>query len=193
MNQDKFIRITGLKYGFVLGVVLLAISIISFYVTLSFATKPVLFIMTPVAFTFILPIIAVILICFRFRKRIGGYWVIKQATSGIFIMFLVTYGIQTIGHDFIFAKLIEPNMSEKTVAATNTAANKMKKSPKVDKRKIDDNLAQITKNLELQKNITVFQVVSGFAINIILIFVFALIFGALFKRDPPIFVPADEV
>ena len=57
----------------------------------------------------------------------------------------------------------------------------------LDQKQIDKNIADIKQNMNEQKSISIGNVISGIAINIIFIFVLALIFGALFKKDEPVF------
>ncbi|WP_428329556.1 DUF4199 domain-containing protein [Mucilaginibacter sp.] len=192
MTLDQKIRKNGIIGGLLLGAGLLTLSIFSFYLITSITESVTVFIISPTLFSFILPIIMVVVFCYVSRKKIGGYWSFRQATTGIFIMFIIAYVFQVIGRDLIFAKLIEPKMVEKTEAAFIRESDIMKTTPGANKKQIDDNINGIKQNLAQQKNITVGQVISGTGINIVLIFVVALIFGTLFKKDPPVYYSAEE-
>jgi hypothetical protein len=183
---EQKIRETFIKNGLLLGVILLALSIFSFYFITVISNSPVLFVAAPIVFTLVIPIIVVVVICFQGRKKIGGYWTFRQATTGIFIMFLIGYFIQIAGRDLIFAKLIEPHMVEKTEAAFMNASAAIKKQPGVNQKQIDQNVVDIRKSFEDQKNVTIGKNIQDILISIIFIFVLALIFAALFKRDPPL-------
>jgi len=186
-NIEQEIKINGIKNGVLLGLILLSLSIFSFYFITSIAKLFSLILLGPIVFTFVIPVIAVALLCFNFRKKIGNFWTFKQATTGIFIMFLIAYFIQTIGRDFVFAKLIEPDMAKKTQVAFINASSSLKSRSGADKKQIDQNIADIKKGFNEQRNITVASFIQGLAISIIFIFVFALVFAALFKKEPPLY------
>ena len=188
MNDlEQRIRIHFIKSGLLLGVILFTLSVISFYFITEINKSPVLFVASPLIFSLAIPIITVVVFCLYGRKKIGGYWTFKQATTGIFIMFFIAYLIQTVGRDLIFAKIIEPQMIEKTEAAFINASSAIKEQPGVDKKQMDKNIADIRKNFDDQKNITIGKVIQGIAVSIIFIFVLALIFGALFKKEMPLY------
>jgi len=186
-NLEQIIKTTFIKNGLWLGLLLLALSIFSFYFITEISTSPILFVAAPLVFSFVIPIALVIVYCFYGRRMIGGYWTFKQATTGIFIMFLVAYAIQTIGRDFVFARIIEPHMVEKTEQAFLKAAAIIRKQPGTNQKQMDANEADVKKNFEEQKHVTVGKTVQGIAISIIFIFVLAVIFGALFKKEPPVY------
>jgi len=183
-NLEKRIKINGVKNGVLLGLILLTLSIFSFYFITSIAKTFTLILLGPIFFTFVIPVIIVALLCFNFRKSIGNFWTFRQATTGIFIMFILAYAIQTIGRDVIFAKLVEPDMVKKTQAAFINASTSLKSRTGADQKQIDQNIAEIKKGFNEQSNVTTAKFIQGLAISIIFIFVFALIFAALFKRDP---------
>jgi hypothetical protein len=186
MNDlEKEIRKNAIKGGLILGAILLALSIFSFYFITAITKSPILFVASPIVFSFVIPLILVVIFCFYGRKKIGGYWSFRQATSGIFIMFFIAYIIQTVGRDLIFAKLIEPDMIPKTEAAFINAATLIKKQKGVDQKQMDKNIADMKQKYEEQKNIGIGQNIMAIAISIIFVFVLSLIFAALFKRDIP--------
>ena len=109
-NLDKQIKKQSIYFGLVLGVISLALSILTFYLIISSTSSLIFIIAGPILLSFIIPIVLVVLLCLDFRKKIGGFWVFKQAVTGIFIMFFIAFAIQTIGKDLIFAKFIEPKV-----------------------------------------------------------------------------------
>jgi hypothetical protein len=184
---EQKIKKIFIKNGLLLGAVRLGLSIVSFYFITAINTSPILFVAAPLFFSVVIPIVVVVMICLNGRKKIGGYWSFKQAVTGIFIMFFIAYIIQTVGRDLIFAKLIEPNMVEKTETAFINASSAIKKKAGVNQKQMDQNIADIKKNFDEQKNVTIGKSAQAIAISILFIFVFALIFGALFKRDAPLY------
>ena len=188
MNSlEQRIRQNAVKFGLLLGAILLTLTIISFYTITRLTAAALWFIIAPILFSFIIPIVSVVLICFTVRKRIGGYWNMRQATTGIFIMFIIAYAIQTGGRDLIFAKLIEPQMVQKTEDAFLKANTFIKTQGGAKPQQIADSEIEIKKEFEDQKHVSVAGVIQGIFISIILVFVLALIFGALFKREPPLY------
>jgi hypothetical protein len=185
---EQKIKITFIKNGLWLGLILVGLAIASFYVIVTIAKSPILFVMLPLVFSFVLPVVAVLFFCFSGRKKIGGYWNFRQATTGIFIMFLIAYAIQTIGRDFIFAKLIEPNMVEKTQTAFMGTMTILKKQPGADIKRLNEKEAEVVQNFKEEKDKTIASVITTIFFSIIFIFVFALIFAALFKRERPVYV-----
>jgi hypothetical protein len=186
-NLDQKIRKQSFQYGLILGAILLVLGIFSFYFIIGMTSSFWLVIFGPFIFSIILPIIVVVFFCLDIRKKVGGYWSFKQATTGIFIMFFMAYVVQSIGRDVIFAKFIEPNMVQKTQEAVMNATTAMLEKTGADQAQIDDKKASIQKQFDQQTNVTVGKVIQGIAITIILIFVLALIFGAIVKKDPPLF------
>jgi len=188
--QQK-IKVSSFKSGLTLGAILLVLGIFSFYFIIRMAASFLLIIIGPIVFSIIIPIVLVIFICFDLRKKIGGYWNFRQATTGIFIMFFVAYIVQYIGKDVVFAKFVEPNMVQKTQDAMMDATTAMMEKAGTDQTQIDEKKAQIQKQFDGQKEITIGKIIQGIIISIILMFVLALIFGALFKKDPPLFADSD--
>jgi hypothetical protein len=182
---ENTIRRVSAITGIFLGLVLLSISIISYYVLIYATGNAWLIVFSPVIFSVIIPIGVVLLFCFNLRKRIGGYWVFKQAVTGIFIMFAVSYVIQAVGKDVVFAKFIEPDMVSKTEAAMMNATTVMLKKSGASQAAITQKKAEIQKQLDDQKNTTTGAIIQGYVITLILLFVLALIFAALLRRNPP--------
>ena len=151
---EQRIRMVFIKNGLWLGLTLILLSVASFYFITEISKSPFLFVAAPLVFSFVLPIIAVLLFCFFGRKKIGGYWSLRQATTGIFIMFAIAYIMQTIGRDYLFAKVIEPNMIEKTEKAFLNAAAIIRAQPGANQKQLDENTAEVKKNFEDQKNDT---------------------------------------
>ncbi len=188
MNEiEKTIKINGIKTGAFLGVCLLVLSIASFYFITAMAKSPVAFVAIPIIFSFLLPIALVLLFSFSQRKKIGGYWSFKQATTGIFIMFFIAYVIQISGRDLVFGKFIEPDMVTKIEASTITATTMVMQSGKSSQQQIDAKVAELKTDFDNQRNVTIAGIIQGIAVSIIFAFVLALIFGALMKRDPPVY------
>jgi hypothetical protein len=189
---EQKIRKASLNSGLILGLIFLVLGICTFYLITSLTSMWAILVV-PICFSIIIPIVLVVLFCMDIRKKIGGFWTFKQAATGIFIMFFAAYIVQSVGRDLIFAKFIEPNMVEKTQQATINATTAMLEKSGAEQSQIDTKIATIQKQFDDQKNITVGKQIQSIGISIIFIFVCALIFGAIFKKDPPLYAePIDE-
>ncbi|MGK6353260.1 DUF4199 domain-containing protein [Parapedobacter sp. DT-150] len=125
------------------------------------------------------------------RKKIGGYWSFRTALGHIFLMFFVQIVVYTI-FTTIFAKWIEPNYANMMREATLNATTQMAEAFTSDQEQIDKMIADAEKRIESQVNPGFMDLLQGLAIAAIIYFIGALIFAAIFKRNPPIFAPAEE-
>ncbi|MDB5131682.1 MAG: hypothetical protein JWR02_1431 [Mucilaginibacter sp.] len=189
MNLEQSIKIKFFQYGIILGVILLALAIFTYYLITRISISPIIFVAAPIFLSIFLPIIITVFLCYKGRTLIGGYWTFKQATTGIFIMFLVAYIIQFIGKDLVFYKFIEPNGIHNTQVAAINAKSTIEKQRGDNQKKIAYDISEMKKDFDLQQNNTIGNSIQGLIISILFIFVFALIFGALFKRDPSLIHP----
>jgi hypothetical protein len=187
MSQlENTIRKAAAIRGIFLGLVLLAFSIASYYVLIYTTQTALQVIITQVViFSFVIPLIVALIFSFNLRKGVGGYWTFRQAVTGIFIMFVVNYAIQIIGKDLVFAKYIEPDMVQKSeIVMMNTTTESLKKSGK-SQSEITQKKAEIQKQLDKEKNTTPIGFIQGYIFTVILLFIPALIFAALLKKNPP--------
>lgn len=182
---DKTIRVQGLINGLILGVVLTVISIIYFYFMIGVASA-VAITVGSVLFTYILPLATAALLCLNLRKRTGGFWTLRQATTGIFIMFVISNLMIFILRDQVFARVIEPNMVQKTEAAMVNALTKLKETTAKpeEKKEADAKILEMKKGFEFNKTVTIGQQIQSLGISIIFLFVLSVVFAAFFKREP---------
>lgn len=186
---ERQIKIIFLKYGIILGVIFLTLSIFSYYFITQITGSPVMFVGGPIIFRLFIPIFLTAWLCFNGRAKIGGYWTFKQATTGVFVMFLVAFAIQFIGKDLLFDRVIAPDNIQKTQAA----AIRFKTMILTEKREAPERIArdnaEMKKDFAQQESDGIGGVLRGLVITILFIFILALIFGALFKKDPPGMAP----
>lgn len=183
-NLDSEIKKNALNNGLLLGVIMLILGIVTFYIMISMESALGV-IAVPIIFSVILPIAVTIFFTIDLRKKIGGFWDFKQATTGIFIMCIVSFAIQTVGRDLLFAKFIEPDMAQKTQDAVVKATTAMMEKSGAPQEKIDKQIESTQKQFDSQVNPTVGKVVQGIGTSILLVFVLALILAAFFKRKAP--------
>jgi hypothetical protein len=191
-NIDQNIKKYGAQSGLLLGLIFLALTIFSFYFMTSMTNSFYVTVMVgPLLFSVILPLVVAILFCSDLRKKIGGFWTFKQAVTGIFIMFLVGYLVSFAG-GMVFSKIIEPNMATKMKSSIISATTSFYEKQGLDQDKIDAAVAKMEKSIDEQSDQSAGKIAKSFGMAIIFLFVFALIFGAVYKREPPLFTtPVD--
>jgi hypothetical protein len=126
------------------------------------------------------------------RKKIGGYWSFREALSNIFILFIVQYLIYTL-FVMAFGKFIEPayidKMREISLNATVEVAERFGGG---NQEAIDQMIAEAEKSIEKSLNPTFMEFLQSAGISMIMYFVGALIFAAIFKRERPVFATVSD-
>ncbi|XHR97583.1 DUF4199 domain-containing protein [Mucilaginibacter sp. UC70_90] len=185
-ETDKKIKKQGLIKGVFLGLVISAISIIYFYFMISLAKSAVVITFGSIVFSYLLPLSAAALFSLSLRTKIGGLWTMRQAGTGIFIMFFISYLMVFVIKDQLFAKVIEPNMVQKTEAAMVNALNKLKEetTKPEEKKEADAKIVEMKKAFNAEGTVTIGQQIQSLGISIIFLFVLSIIFAAFFKREP---------
>jgi len=185
---ENEIKKKGLIKGVFLGLIVVMMHIASFYyMTTTVHSHPLLVLPGSFIFTIIIPLIFIILFIFNIRKSIGGYWSFRQAATAIFIMLFTTYIFLTIGRDILFVKLVEPHMVQKIGAVMIESRTRKDQLDGMTAAEVTKDLVVTKANFNFPATINPWAVIeSNLAENIILIFVLAIIFTAIFKKDPPI-------
>jgi len=182
---DKQLRKQAIIKGVLLGFIILSLSIFSFYFITGIAPTMALIVAGPYFFSVIIPIAVTVMFCLNIRSKIGGYWSFKQSVTGIFIMFLISYAVLTVGRDLIFAKFIEHNMASKTEAVMLNVRTTSLKMSGASSKEIASQITELKKEFEGQRSPGILPVVQNYMINIIMLFVLAILFGAIFKKEQP--------
>ena len=182
-EKSKRIRKSAIIKGVILGVIFLSLNIFSYYFITGITKTTWLIVAGSFFFSIIIPVIVVIFLCINMRKKVGGYWDFKQATTGIFTMFLISYVILYIGRDMVFAKFIEPNMVKKTeLVMLDVKARSLAMQGRTQSQ-INAQVDDMRKGFDSQGSPGIGTILQGFIINIIFLFVIALVFGSIFKKD----------
>ena len=147
---EQKLRKNGITNGLLLGIIILVSGIISFYFITAMTNNMIMLVLGPVLFSTLVPLIFAVVFCFDLRKKIGGFWNYRQATTGIFIMFLCAY-ILSYGGNLVFSKVIEPDMVEKMKTVFVTTTTNMLEKQKIDQETIDKKVADIESNFDSQK------------------------------------------
>ncbi|MDR6784835.1 tetrahydromethanopterin S-methyltransferase subunit G [Pedobacter africanus] len=174
------------KNGIGLGLISLVLGVISAYLLVNAASMMAIF-LVPILIGLLIPLGIAIFFCIDLRKKIGGFWNLRQATSGIFIMFLIAYVISTAGN-LVFTKFIEPDMAASIQSTVIDATSEMMQKQGMEQDAIDKKVEEMNADFEKKAHGTVMQNIQGHVIGIIIVFVFALLFGAIFKKEKPLAV-----
>ncbi|MBS7563765.1 DUF4199 domain-containing protein [Mucilaginibacter sp. Bleaf8] len=181
-NLNNVIRKEGTLRGLLFGGILLVVNILLVYCTAYWVSSPLVYFFISFIGTYVIQLGLTLFLTSKLRKKIGGYWSLKQAATGIFFILLFTYLISTGGR-WLYFKLIDPPAME--AANTNSVnirrgALEFAHRPQKD---IDTTIAEMQKSIEQGKVFTIGKTIQDFVISIILLFAVALILGALYKRE----------
>jgi len=182
INLERKIKINGIKNGLLLGIVYSVIEIFYFYYITKMAGSAFMLISGRVVFPLLLPILAVIYFCLNSRKKIGGFWTFKQATTGIFIMLCVAYIVYTLGVSLLFNRVIEPNNIQKTEAAIVSKKTVIMKQSGAKQKDIDAAIADTKKDFGDDKPASLFYIIFENAMAILFLFVFAILFASMIRN-----------
>ncbi|HEY0669932.1 MAG TPA: DUF4199 domain-containing protein [Sphingobacteriaceae bacterium] len=172
--------------GITVGVISLTIGVLTYYVMPSLMGSTFYGIGVMV---FLLGVY--IFFTFDLRKKVGGYWSFKEALKGIFLMAVVSGLITTIGNA-IFYKFIEPGAYEKISGYVVNGLSSTYESIGMDQEKIDSTIEKVEESLKKQFNPSLADVFKGLGISILTGFIMSLIFAAIFKKERPIFLNAEQ-
>jgi len=176
----------AVKNGIGLGLIALVLGVLSAYLLVGAKSMMAIFLI-PIGVGLIIPLVVAVLFCLDLRKKIGGFWNLRQATSGIFIMFLVTYAISNVGN-VIFNKFIEKDMTERIQNTVVGATSSLMKNQGVDEEQVDKKVAEMNADFERKNQGTIMQTIQGHVIGVIIVFVIALLFGAVLKKELPLYI-----
>jgi hypothetical protein len=192
MGTEQKIKINGVKSGLWLGLAITSLGIFYFYYITAIAKSAILLAAGPVFFYLFIPIFVIAFLCFDQRRKIGGFWTFKQATTGIFMMLLTAFILYSVAMNLIFYKFVEPDYLHKTQVAVINAKTQFMQQRGLDKTDVDKNIAQMNKDLAQQQNVTIGTIIQRIMIYILFIFIFSLVFGALFKKEPLVYATTSS-
>lgn len=173
------------KSGLILGVAMFVLGIALLFLMQSANSFWTMVIIFPLVFLVIGPIVLSVFICRSLRKNIGGYWTFKQALKSIFIVFFVGW-LVSFGLNLLYTKVIDTTSTEKMQEHIKETTMTFMKNQNVDQEKLDEESAKMDEQFAKQNELTPKSVFKNITIGISIIFVFALIFAAIFKREKPI-------
>lgn len=128
------------------------------------------------------------------RKRIGGFWSFGEALKAIFILFIIPTIILYF-FSIAFGKWIEPSYPQQiTEIALNTTTELME-SMIDDQEVVDQAIAETELAMKAQFDPTIGDLVKAIASSVLVYFIGAMIWAAIFKKERPVFYnlqPEDE-
>lgn len=186
---ESEIKKKGFIKGLFLGVIVVAMHIVSFYyMTGTVHAYPLQVLPASFIFTIVIPLIFIIAFTLNIRKSVGGFWSFRQAVTAIFIMLFTTYVMLTIGRDMLFVKLAEPNMAQKIGAVMMESRMRKEQLDGIPQAQISRDLASEKKNFDIQVNNGSWAIIQSIPENILIIFVLAIMLSAVFKKERPVLV-----
>ncbi|GAA4791131.1 hypothetical protein GCM10023231_18830 [Olivibacter ginsenosidimutans] len=190
MMEDKKLLREGAKLGVSLGILMIVLTILPMYYYAS-SSSFWMVIIGPMITGFLIPLIISVIFTFNLRKRIGGFWTFRQAVSGIFAMFLVAVVLSSIA-GFVYEKYVAPDMREHYMRNIENNTITYLENAGVDAEQIDAQVEKIDQEIEKAGDAGIVDTFRGLLISVLVVFVIALIFGALFKKEKPIFNVIDS-
>ena len=190
-DLNRKIRIKGIQYGVVLGVSIFLLNLFSYFLMTKVNTPLWMTAFSPLIFTNLLPIVIAILLCLHLREKIGGYWTLRQAASGVFMMFFTSYIIFFFSM-IVYSKVIDPAMGfniENKIEAVKAA---IRRNQNTSGQHIREETAALRKDFNERQQSGAWGYVQSFGIVVLLLFLASLIFGALFKNEELVRVSSNK-
>ncbi|WP_069658605.1 DUF4199 domain-containing protein [Arcticibacter eurypsychrophilus] len=188
--DQKKLKKTGAIYGLILGIIMILAGMISFYLMSSTSNLAVV-VGTPIVFSILLPLVAAVVLILNLRKKINGYWDLRQATTGIFILFLVAYFVSTTGN-IAYIKAAGPGLKVKTKENLIRVTSSFLEKQGADQVEIDAAVDKVNAGFAESPDLKIGDVIMGYLQAVIIIFVAALVFAAIFKREPPVYFKSGD-
>ncbi|SEM21317.1 Protein of unknown function [bacterium A37T11] len=188
--QPVDVQVEARKIAIVNGLILAAINIFIFLLVYYAAPN----LMGNMAYSIIQLVVGIALAVYftlNIRKKIGGYWSFKEALSAIFVLFIINV-VVVYFVTLAFGKFIEPGYPEKMKEIVLNGTTDMMEKISQDQDAIDKTIEEVEKSLDSQFNPGIIDVLKSLCISVIMYFIGALVFAAIFKRDKPIFFTTDE-
>lgn len=176
----------ALNNGLIIGIILSAIGVVTFYMFPSLLGS-----MSFGIGTMIVSLLIYIFFTLDLRKKIGGYWNFMEALKGIFLMAFVA-GLLYAMFNYIFYKFIEPGAFEKISGYIEQGMTKTFENMGMDQDKIDETVSKQVEGMKAQYDPTPIEFIKNLGIGILIQFVMSLIFAAIFKKEAPFFAPIEE-
>ncbi|KQN35966.1 hypothetical protein ASE92_07440 [Pedobacter sp. Leaf41] len=173
------------KSGLILGLAMFVLGIALLFLMQTANSFWTMVIIYPLVFLVVGPIVLSVFVLKNLRKNIGGYWTFKQALKSIFIVFLVGW-LASFSLNLLYTKVIDPSATEKMQEHIKDTTLIFMKNQGTEQEKLDEEGKKMDEQFAKQNELTPQSVFKNITIAISIIFVFALIFAAIFKREKPL-------
>jgi hypothetical protein len=183
-DLNKAVRKEGALRGLLFGGLMLLIDILKLYFLANVPASPMVVFAVLYPVYYIVLFGAALLFIFGLRKKIGHYWTLKQAITGIFIMLFITSMIWNNGIA-LFSGIINPTLAQKAHVAFVDARVGAMQSSHTPATKIATEVASMNQKFAASRQFSPQGFIQSLFISIILIFAVSAVFGVLFKRERP--------
>lgn len=186
METTENLNKAAINNGLIIGVIGSMLGIVTYYV--SPAMMGSMFYGIGLA---LISLVLYIVFTLDLRKKIGGYWTFREALKGIFLMAFIA-GILSMAVNFFFYKFIEPGAFEKISGYVSAGLSKTYSNMGMDQEQVDATVAKVLESMKSQFDPGIKDLLKNLAIATLVQFIMSLIFAAIFKKNPPIFVSTEE-
>ncbi len=183
-NLDKAVRYQGAIRGLLFGGLMLLVDILKLWYLAHAAGSPLVTFIILYPVYYIILFAASLMFINSLRNKIGRYWSLKQAITGIFIMLFITGIIWNNGLN-LFAGKVAPDMAEKAHVELVQARKKAMESSKLAPEKVNAEVAQMDEAFAASKQFSITNFFRSLLVSAILVFAVSALLGALFKREKP--------
>ncbi|WP_342647274.1 DUF4199 family protein [Mucilaginibacter sp. CSA2-8R] len=183
-NLDKAVRYQGALRGLLFGGLMLLVDILKLWYLAYSAGSPLVTFIILYPVYYIILFAASLLFINSLRNKIGRYWSLKQAITGIFIMLFITGIIWNNGLNLFSAK-IAPVMADTAHVELVEARKKAMESSKLAPEKVNIEVAQMNAAFAASKQFSITNFFRSLLVSTILVFAISAMLGTLFKREKP--------
>ena len=183
-NLNLAVRKEGALRGLMFGCIMLLVDVLKLYYLAYWAKSPV------ATFVVLYPVYYVVLFAVTLffinglRNKIGRYWSLKQAITGIFIMLFITTVIWNNGIA-IFSEKINPQLAAKSHVAFVETRKQAMLSSKTPAAKVKEEVNDMNKTFAAGSSVTVASFFRSLFVSMILVFAVSAVLGVLFKKERP--------
>jgi len=187
-NLNSAVRKEGALRGVMFGILMLIIDILKMYYLAYQSQSPL------VTFIVLYPVYYIVLfgVALFFinglRSKVGRYWTIKQAITGIFIMLFITSMIWNNGLA-IFSSKINPMLAEKAHVGFVEARRAAMISQHQSMANVNKEVDNMNKQFAAGAQVSLGGFFRSLFVSAILVFAVSVLLGALFKREKPDMIP----
>lgn len=184
-DLNSAVRKEGAIRGLLFGITMLVIDILKIYYLAYLAKSPLTTFIVLYPLYYIILFGITILFVSGLRNKIGRYWNLKQAITGIFIMLFITSVIWNNGISIFTAK-VNPTLAEKSHVAFVETRKQAMLSSKTPAAKINEEINNMNKTFAAGSQVTIASFLRSLLVSVILVFAVSTLLGVLFKRDKPL-------